>query len=138
MVRAEFATVAEARAGIKDMLDAAQAGGAGVIHRDGRRFAVVSAEALRSALLRSVDLTPEVYFEGDSVGLALPGAPFAAEGADLLEAAEDMIAALREYADDWQRLRHAPNHARHVLLVMLIETSTDEQLRSWLTGEETA
>lgn len=135
---AEFATVAEARAGIKDMLDAAQRGGAGVIHRDGRRFAVVSAEALHAALLRSIDTVPEVYFEGDGVGLALPGAPFAAEGADLHEAAEEMIEALREYAHDWDRLRHAPNHARHAMLVMLVETSTDDQLLTWLTGEELA
>lgn len=137
MVPTEFATVTEARAGLKDLLDAAQGGGAGVIHRDGRRFAVVSAEALRSALLRSVGLTPEVYFEGDGVGLALPGAPFAAEGADLGEAAAEMIEALREYAQDWRRLRHAPNHGRHGELVMLVETSTDDQLRAWLTGADT-
>lgn len=138
MPLAEFATVADARAGIKDMLDAAQVGGAGLINRDGRRYAVVAAEALRPILLRSVDVVPEVCFEDGGVGLALPGTPFATEGHDVATAAEDMVTALREYAQDWERLRSAPNHSRNAALVMLVETCTDDQLTAWLTGEETA
>lgn len=102
MPSVEFATVTEARAGFKAMFEAAQNGGAGLVHRDGHRFALVDADRIADALHAALPITPEVYFEEDVVGLALPGAPFAAEGNDLEEAAEEMIEALREYAQDWK------------------------------------
>ena len=131
---AKYDTVTEARKGFKTMLDIAQDGGTGLVHRDGRTFALVSTESLHPALLRAVDVTPEVFFEDDGVGIALPGAPFAAEGATLAEAAADLVHALREYAADWGRLRHAPNHQQHQPLVALVDVSTDDQLMNWLTG----
>lgn len=135
---ADYPTVAEARKGFKTMLDVAKDGGTGLVHREGQTFAVVSADTLQPALLRAVGLTPEVFFEDGGVGIALPGAPFAAEGADLHEAAADLVEALREYAQDWDRLRHAPNHQRHQVLVALVDVSSDEQLMDWLTGESAA
>lgn len=135
---AEYDTVTEARRGFKTMLDVAQDGGTGLVHRDGRTYALVSAESLHPVLLRAVGITPEVFFEDDGVGIALPGAPFAAEGESLQEAAIDLVEALREYAQDWRNLRHAPNHQRHHMLVTLVDVSSDEQLLDWLTGESTA
>ncbi|WP_116115761.1 prevent-host-death protein [Austwickia chelonae] len=136
MPSVEFATVTEARAGFKAMFEAAQNGGAGLVHRDGHRFALVDADRIADALHAALPITPEVYFEEDVVGLALPGAPFAAEGNDLEEAAEEMIEALREYAQDWEELRHAPNHAHLSLLVLFVVISTNEKLKAWLTGEQ--
>lgn len=135
---AEYATVAAARKDFKTMLDVAADGGTGLVHREGRTFALVSTDALQPALMRAVGLSPEVFFEDGGVGIALPGAPFAAEGADLHAAASDLVQALREYAQDWDRLRHAPNHRRHQILVALVDVSSDEQLIDWLTGESAA
>jgi hypothetical protein len=58
-----------------------------------------------------------------------------ADGATFDEAIDDVIDALREYAEDWQdRLLDAPNHANNWGLVQLISLSDDEQLRDWLVG----
>ncbi|MEV4129835.1 hypothetical protein [Nocardia sp. NPDC049707] len=65
----------------------------------------------------------------------LPGLPIAADGASFDEAVDEMLVALREYANDWQnRLRDAPNHRENWGLAQLIGLSTDEQLRDWLLG----
>lgn len=130
-----FTTMAAARAGFKDMLDAAQDGSAGLVSRDGRRYAVVGADDLHE-MLRPATPTPEVFFEDGRVGLVIPGAPLATEADTLDEATADMLDALRDYAADWPRLRHAPNHSRNRALVMFVEVSTDEQLTTWLTGGE--
>ncbi|MEU2030588.1 hypothetical protein [Nocardia amamiensis] len=63
----------------------------------------------------------------------MPGLPVAADGATFDKAVDEMILALREYADDWQsRLRAAPNHRENWGLVQLIGLSNDAQLRDWL------
>jgi hypothetical protein len=44
-----------------------------------------------------------------------------------------MVAALREYAEDWaDHLRHASNHEKNWGLVQIIDLSSDEELRDWL------
>lgn len=134
MPLAQFDTVAEARARFKEMIDAASNGGVGVVHRSGEAYALVPAELMRKQLLASLPTRPEVFREDDGVGLALPGMPFATEGSSLEEAARDMLLALREYSEDWPRLRHAPNHAPMATLVPFIDLCSDEQLLDWLTG----
>lgn len=134
MPRAHFATVSDARAGFKDMIDAAHQGGAGVVHRAGEAYALVPLPLIRDQLMASLDTSPEVFREDGAIGLSLSGMPFASEGATLEDAAADMLDALREYAEDWPRLRQAPNHARMSRLVPFIDLSTDEQLLEWLTG----
>jgi hypothetical protein len=65
----------------------------------------------------------------------IPGLPVAADGATFDEAVDEMVEALREYAQDWQdRLLHAPNHRENWGLVQLISLSDDGQLREWLAG----
>ena len=64
------------------------------------------------------------------------GLPTTYDGASFDEAADEMVGALREYADDWaQRLRLAPNHAANWALVQLVGLSDDDELRGWITGE---
>jgi len=61
--------------------------------------------------------------------------PVAADGGTFEEAITDMVAALREYAEDWQdHLLHASNHRDNWGLVQMISLSSDEQLGKWLTG----
>ena len=65
----------------------------------------------------------------------VPGLPVAADGASFDEAIDELVLALREYAQDWNdRLQHAPNHRENWGIVQLVGLSTDEQLRDWLRG----
>jgi hypothetical protein len=65
----------------------------------------------------------------------LPGVPVAADASTFDDAIEEMILALREYAEDWQeRLLDAPNHRNNWALVQVVELSDDTQLRDWLVG----
>lgn len=58
-----------------------------------------------------------------------------ADGSTFDEAIDEMIDALREYAEDWQdHLLDAPNHRDNWGLVQMICLSSDNQLREWLTG----
>jgi len=54
------------------------------------------------------------------------------------EAIDDLINALREYAEDWNtRLHRARNHQQQRSLVELVELSDDVQLRDWLLSRDT-
>ena len=56
-----------------------------------------------------------------------------AQSGGLDEAVEEMIEALRDYAEDWaERLHSAPNHADNWGLVQIVGLASDEQLREWL------
>ena len=69
--------------------------------------------------------------EGGGWSVLIPGLPVAADGNTFAEAIDEMIDALREYADDWQdHLLDAPNHVQNWGLVQLISLSDDDQLRA--------
>ena len=61
----------------------------------------------------------------------LPGLPIAADGETFDEALDEMVAALREYSQDWtDHLRHASNHQQNWGLVQIIDLSSDEELHA--------
>ena len=135
MAALDLGSYGEARARLKDVLDAAASGRPVVVHRDRETAAVVDAERLRSALQR---ICPHAQVVGEAGGWSvfLPGVPVAADGSNLEEAVEEMVSALREYAEDWEdHLRHAPNHRENWALVQLVGLSDDRQLAGWLLGE---
>lgn len=71
--------------------------------------------------------------ENGGWSILMPGLPVTADGATLDEALQEMIAALRTYAEDWSdHLRLAPNHAGNSEFVRIVASSSDEQLRAWL------
>ena len=75
----------------------------------------------------------QVVAENDGWSLFIPGLAVAADGATLDEAADEMIDALRDYAEEWaDHLRLAPNHAENWGIVQIVALSSDEQLRDWL------
>ena len=129
---AHFDTLTEARKHIGDLMNAAESGRPASIRRKLHRAALVDAERLRAALaqlLPSAELVPE----NDGWSVFLPGLPIAADGASFDDALDEMVLALREYADDWSdHLLHAPNHAKNWGLVQLVELSSDDQLKAWL------
>jgi hypothetical protein len=136
MTPTHFATISQARAHVKDLLDAAEAGRPATVSRGSRRSALVDANRLRSALAVLRPARAVVVPEADGWTIAIPGLPIAGNAPSLDEAQDDIVDALREYAEDWgTRLHAAPNHADNWGLVQLIELSSDEQLKSWLVGD---
>ncbi len=125
----------DARAHLKDLLDAAERGRVATVRRDAGRTAVVDVERLRTVLATLSPSRAQVVAEAGGWSVFIPGLPVAADGATFEEAIVEMIDALREYAEDWQeRLLDAPNHRNSWGLVQLISLSTDDQLRDWLVG----
>ncbi len=125
----------DARAHLKDLLDAAERGRVATVRRDAGRTAVVDVERLRTVLATLSPSRAQVVAEAGGWSVFIPGLPVAADGATFEEAIVEMIDALREYAEDWQeRLLDAPNHRNNWGLVQLISLSTDDQLRDWLVG----
>jgi len=125
----------DARAHLKDLLDAAERGRVATVRRDAGRTAVVDVERLRAVLAALITPRTQVVAEAGGWSVFIPGLPVAADGATFEEAVIEMVEALREYAEDWQeRLLDAPNHRDNWGLVQLISLSTDPQLQDWLVG----
>jgi hypothetical protein len=126
----------DARAHLKDLLDAAERGRVATVRRDSARTAVVDVERLRSFLAKLIPSRAQVVSEAGGWSVFLSGVPVAADGASFDEAVTEMIDALREYAQDWEeRLLDAPNHRENWGLVQLISLSDDAQLRAWIVGD---
>lgn len=128
-----FDTVTEARAHFSTLIDAAEAGVPATVRRDRRRAAVVDADRLRHYLMSVRPARAGLVVEGGGWSVLLPGLPIAADGATFDEALDEMVLALRAYAEDWaDHLRHAPNHEQNWGLVQIIQLASDEQLKDWL------
>jgi prevent-host-death family protein len=126
-------TYSHARAHLKELLDAAEDGRPATVSRDSTMTAVVDANRLREALALLVTARAEVFQEDGGWSVMLPDLPIAADGGTFAEAMDDMVLALREYAEDWaDHLLHAPNHQNNWGLVQLITLSNDAQLHAWL------
>jgi predicted RNase H-like HicB family nuclease len=130
-----YDTYTEARNNLKDVLDAAKNGQVATIRRDAAIAVVLDAGLLQHFLASVVPSRAQVVEEAGGWSVFMPGLPVAADGGTFEEAIADMVAALREYAEDWQdHLLHAPNHRENWGLVQMISLSSDEQLHKWLTG----
>ena len=134
MTALTFDSYSEARGHFKDVLDAAEGGRPVLIRRDSVQAAVVDAERLRYALAR-LCRRAEVVSEAGGWSVFVPGLPVAADGASFDEALDEMVDALRDYAEDWSdRLRDAPNHRDNWGLIQLVALSDDNQLKEWIAG----
>ncbi|MCY3894325.1 MAG: type II toxin-antitoxin system prevent-host-death family antitoxin [Acidimicrobiaceae bacterium] len=133
-----FLSYTDTRNRLKEVLDTADRGVPVGVERHGRRAVVMDLALLYELLADSPRLRrPEAVAEGGGWSVFLPGTPVAADGADLDEAAEEFVVALREYAEDWvERLRFAPNHAQHWPLVHFVSLSSDADLTGWVRGGE--
>lgn len=135
MADVHYDSYTEARAHLKDLLDAAERGRVATVRRDGGKTAVVDVERLRRYLSSLTPSRAKVLAEAGGWSVFIPGLPVAADGGTFDEAVNEMIVALREYAEDWQeRLLDAPNHRDNWGIVQLISLSDDDQLRDWLVG----
>jgi predicted RNase H-like HicB family nuclease len=135
MPAVHYDSYTEARNNLKNLLDAAENGQVATVRRESATTAVLDAARLRYFLASVVPSRAEVVQEGDGWSVFIPGLPVAADGATFDEAIDEMVEALREYAQDWQdRLLRALNHRENWGLVQLISLSDDDQLREWLVG----
>lgn len=135
MTAVHYDSYSEARAHLKHLLDAAERGRVATVRRDSASAAVLDATRLRHFLATVVPSRAQVVPEADGWSVFIPGLPIAADGPTFDEALDEMVQALREYAEDWQdRLLDAPNHRDNWGLVQLISLSDDAQLRDWLAG----
>jgi predicted RNase H-like HicB family nuclease len=135
MSSVHYDSYTDARAHLKDLLDAAEKGRVATVRRDSATTAVVDVGRLRHFLASLAPSRAEVVPEAHGWSVFIPGLPVAADGATFAEAVTEMVDALREYADDWQeRLLDSPNHRENWGLVQLISLSDDEQLRDWIVG----
>ena len=135
MTAVHYDSYSDARAHLKDLLDAAERGRVATVRRESASAAVLDANRLRHFLAAVVPSRAEVVAEAGGWSVFIPGLPIAADGPTFDEAIEEMVQALREYADDWHdRLLDAPNHRDNWGLVQLISLSDDDQLRDWLAG----
>jgi predicted RNase H-like HicB family nuclease len=136
-VAVHYDSYSDARAHLKDLLDAAERGRVATVRRDARRTAFVDLDRLRYFLVSVCPSRAQAVAEADGWSIFIPGLPVAADGASFDEAVDEMIVALREYAEDWQdHLLDAPNHASNWGLVQLVSLSDDDQLRDWLVGSD--
>ncbi|RFA06974.1 prevent-host-death protein [Subtercola boreus] len=130
-----YESASAARADFKGLLDAAESGRVVTVLRSDHQSAVVDAERLRDYFCRTVSPNAEIFAEDGGWVILMPGRPFAAEASGYDAVVSEMIAVLREYAEDWQdHLVTVPNHSQNWGLVQLIELSTDDQLKAWLLG----
>jgi predicted RNase H-like HicB family nuclease len=136
MATVHYESYSEARAHLKDLLDAAASGRVATVSRDTTSAAVVDSERLRYFLASLIQPRAKIVAEAGGWSVFLPVVGVSADGPTLDEAVDEMIDALREYADDWQdRLLHAPNHWDNWGLVQLVSLSDDGQLRDWLVPQ---
>ena len=74
--------------------------------------------------------------EGGGWSAFLDGVPVSADGATREETLNELVGALRAYADDWEdHPEAAPNHREHEVLVQLVRQCDDDQLRGWLVAQ---
>lgn len=120
----------------KDLLDAAAEGRPAAVTRDTQRAAVVDADRLVHMLTRLRPSGAQVVPDGDGWTVFIPGLPIAADGVTLDEALDEMVDALRDYAEAWEeRLRFAPNHEDNWGLVQIVEYADDVRLKDWVVGK---
>ena len=135
MPAVHYDSYTDARNNLKSLLDAAENGQVATVRRESATTAVLDAARLRYFLASVVPSRAQVIQEAGGWSVFIPGLPVAADGATFDEALDEMVEALREYAQDWQdRLLHAPNHRENWGLVQLISLSDDDQLREWIVG----
>ena len=135
MPAVHYDSYSEARAHLKEVLDAAESGCLVTVRRENRQAVVLDANRLRHFLASCVPSAVQVVPEEGGWSAFIPGLPVAADGATFDEAIDELALALREYADDWHdRLQHAHNHVEHWGIVQLVELSDDDQLHDWLIG----
>ena len=125
----------DARTHLKELLDAAEEGRPAAVVRQDRSTVLVDRQRFVRYLMALNAGRVELVPDGDSWLAVVADSPIAAEGDDAADAIDELIEAMREYAEDWSaRLRLASNHEQNWGLVQLVDHSSDDELRAWIIG----
>ena len=125
----------EARTHLKELLDAAEEGRPAAVIRHGRSTVLVDRPRFVRYLMALNAGRVELVPDGDAWLAVVADSSIGAEGDDAADAIDELIDAMREYAEDWSvRLRLASNHEHNWGLVQLVDHSSDDELRAWITG----
>lgn len=135
MPAVQYDRFTDARTHLKELLDAAEEGRPAAVVRQDRSTALVDRRRFVGYLMALNAGRVELVPDGDSWLAVVADSPVAAEGDNAADAVEELIIALREYAEDWSaRLRLAPNHEENWGLVQLVDHCSDDELRVWMLG----
>ena len=135
MAAVQYDRFTEARAHLKELLDAAEEGRPAAVIRQDRSTVLVDRTRFVRYLMALNAGRVELVPDGDAWLAVVADSPISAEGDDAADAIDELIDAMREYAEDWSaRLRLASNHEQNWGLVQLVDHSSDDELRAWITG----
>ena len=117
-----------ARDHLKDVLDAAEAGGTAIITRE-RPVAAVDAGVLAELLETQAPFDVLSSVTDEQVAFWLADGLVHGVGDNLAAATDDFLDALIDYATSWlEDLHDAPNHAHNRLLVLRIALHAQDRL----------
>lgn len=135
MPAVQYDRFTEARTHLKELLDAAEQGRPAAVTRHDRSTVLVDRPRFVRHLMALNAGRVELVPDGDAWLAVVADSPISAEGDDAADAIDELIDAMREYAEDWSaRLRLAANHEQNWGLVQLVDHSSDDELRAWITG----
>ena len=135
MPAVQYYRFTDARTHLKELLDAAEEGRPAAVIRQHRSTVLVDRPRFVRYLMALNAGRVELVPDGDAWLAVLADSPISAEGDDAADAIDELIDAMREYAEDWSaRLRLASNHEQNWGLVQLVDHSSDDELRAWITG----
>ena len=135
MPAVQYDRFTDARTHLKELLDAAEEGRPAAVIRQDRSTVLVDRTRFVRYLMALNAGRVELVPDGDAWLAVLADSPIGAEGDDTADAIDELIDAMREYAEDWSaRLRLASNHEHNWGLVQLVDHSSDDELRAWITG----
>lgn len=132
----QYLSYTDTRNHLAEALNTVEAGIPIGIQRRETQVTLIESKKLQEVLMGTRLLgRPEAVAEAGGWSVFLPGAPVAADGANLDEAVDEFISALRQYVEDWEtRLRLAPNHQRRWPLVLFASLSSDADIAEWVRG----
>lgn len=128
-----YPTLRSAGEHLQDVMDAAFSGLPVSVTRGEDQLSVITTNRLAQLLLEMVPSNARAIPETEGWSIILPQYSISAGGETFDAALDEMVLALRDYAQAWsERLRVAPKHEANWALVQLVEIASDEQLKSWL------
>ncbi len=135
MSAVQYDRFTDARTHLKELLDAAEEGRPAAVVRQDRSTVLVDRPRFVRYLMALNAGRVELVPDGDAWLAVVADSPISAEGDDAADAIDELIDAMREYAEDWSaRLRLAANHEQNWGLVQLVDHSSDDELRAWIIG----
>ncbi len=135
----EYPKITDARAAISEIYSTAERHLVVRINREGDApVAVIRNDNLKEALQALCPLDPQVRFsKNGTVSMWIDGLPVSSQGSSLPEAENELIGALRDYAQTWvEELKNYPNHKDRWGIANLVMLSSDSELSEFLFGND--